>query len=149
MVSFLAIYPHIPLVLLWQGKAGRTYAGLRSEAIGRISGLDPAGPRFVDGPYVDEIPELAANILTKESAAFVDVVHTNGGFEPCVVCTNCIKFLNFFNFQIFLTVRSGTILQLGHMDFYPDGGSVQSGCLFGIDARPGGFPEVRGEAALS
>ena len=45
--------------------------------------------RFVDGPYVDEIPELAANILTKESAAFVDVIHTNGGFEPCVVCTTC------------------------------------------------------------
>ena len=106
-----------------QGKAGRTCAGVTSEKIGRISGLDPAGPRFVDGPYVDEIPELAANILTKESAAFVDVIHTNGGFEPCVVCTN---------------FRSGTILQLGHMDFYPDGGSVQSGCLFGIDARPGG-----------
>ena len=43
----------------------------------------------MDGPYVDEIPELAANILTKESAAFVDVIHTNGGFEPCVVCTTC------------------------------------------------------------
>merc|ERR1712025_435476 len=107
------------------GKAGRTFTANQqnSELVGRISGLDPAGPRFVDGPYVDEIPELAANILTKESAAFVDVIHTNGGFEPCVVCTN---------------FRSGTILQLGHMDFYPDGGSVQSGCLFGIDARPGG-----------
>ena len=45
--------------------------------------------RFVDGPYMDEIPELADNILTKESAAFVDVIHTNGGFEPCVVCTTC------------------------------------------------------------
>ena len=48
--------------------------------------MDPAGPRFVDGPYLDAIPELAENILTKESAAFVDVIHTNGGFEPCVVC---------------------------------------------------------------
>ena len=53
-------------------------------------------PRFVDGPYVDEIPELAANILTKESAAFVDVIHTNGGFEPCVVCTNCKQIPNTF-----------------------------------------------------
>ena len=25
------------------------------------------------------------------------------------------------------------------MDFYPDGGSVQQGCMFGIDALPGGF----------
>jgi len=108
------------------GKAGRTFAANQqnSELVGRISGLDPAGPRFVDGPYVDAIPELAENILSKESAAFVDVIHSNGGFEPCVVCT---------------TFRSGTILQLGHMDFYPDGGSVQSGCLFGIDARPGGL----------
>ena len=73
--------------------------------------MDPAGPRFVDGPYVDSIPELAENILSKvklsehyfqnnlhiqpskESAAFVDVIHTNGGFEPCVVCTTC-NFLN-------------------------------------------------------
>merc|ERR550517_1055742 len=108
------------------GKAGRTFAANQqnSELVGRISGLDPAGPHFVDGPYVDAIPELAENILSKESAAFVDVIHTNGGFEPWVVCT---------------TFRSGTILQLGHMDFYPDGGSVQSGCLFGIDARPGGL----------
>merc|ERR1712025_1420926 len=108
------------------GKAGRIFTANHpnSELIGRLTGLDPAGPRFVDGPYVDAIPELAENILSKESAAFVDVIHTNGGFEPCVVCT---------------TFRSGTILQLGHMDFYPDGGSVQSGCLFGIDARPGGL----------
>ena len=53
------------------------------------TGLDPAGPRFVDGPYVDAIPELAENIISKESAAFVDIIHTNGAFEPCVVCTEC------------------------------------------------------------
>ena len=55
-----------------------------------LPGLDPAGPRFVDGPYLSAIPELAANILTKESAEFVDIIHSNGGFEPCVVCdTEC------------------------------------------------------------
>ena len=43
----------------------------------------------MDGPYVDAIPELAENIISKESAAFVDIIHTNGAFEPCVVCTEC------------------------------------------------------------
>jgi len=75
------------------GKAARTFQMNQDsqELIGRLTGLDPAGPRFVDGPYVDAIPELAENILTKESAAFVDVIHSNGGFEPCVVCptTEC------------------------------------------------------------
>jgi len=108
------------------GKAGRIFTANHpnSELIGRLTGLDPAGPRFVDGPYVDAIPELAENIISKESAAFVDIIHTNGAFEPCVVCT---------------TFRSGTILQLGHMDFYPDGGSAQHGCTFGQDAMPGGI----------
>jgi len=108
------------------GKAARTFQSNQDngELVGRITGLDPAGPRFVDGPYLDAIPELAENILTKESAAFVDVIHTNGGFEPCVVCTE---------------FKSGTILEIGHMDFYPSGGSVQPGCFFGIDARPGGL----------
>ena len=69
-----------------QGTAGRTFTSKQkdSELVGRISGeesrvkdgnryrqvssstgLDPAGPRFVDGPYVDKIPELADNILRK------------------------------------------------------------------------------------
>lgn len=69
-----------------QGTAGRTFTSKQkdSELVGRISGeecgdkdgnryrqvssstgLDPAGPRFVDGPYVDKIPELAENILRK------------------------------------------------------------------------------------
>ena len=53
-----------------------------------VSGLDPAGPRFVDGPFVSRIPELGDNRLGEEDAAFVDVIHTNGGFEPCIVCPN-------------------------------------------------------------
>jgi len=109
------------------GKAGRIFQEKQSngELIGRLTGLDPAGPRFVDGPYLSAIPELAANILTKESAEFVDIIHSNGGFEPCVVCDT--------------EFRAGTILELGHMDFYPSGGSVQPGCVFGIDARPFGL----------
>merc|ERR1712066_517575 len=73
------------------GKVGRVFTAKHpnSELVGRLTGLDPVGPRFVDGPYVDAIPELAENIISKESAAFVDIIHTNGAFEPCVVCTEC------------------------------------------------------------
>ena len=71
--------------------------------------MDPAGPRFVDGPGDNPfdgpaIPDLAENILSKvkfwdynvfhihliqESAAFVDVIHTNGASKPCVYCITC------------------------------------------------------------
>ena len=79
-------------------------------------GLDPAGPRFVDGPYVDAIPELADNILTKESANFVDIIHTNGGFEPCVVCTECKIYLVNFTTKIKLPQsQKFNIIN----DFYP------------------------------
>ena len=106
--------------------------------VGRITGLDPAGPRFFDGPFNAAIPELADNVLSKESANFVDVIHTNGGFDPCIVCTDC-KLVETLKSSLCISlVHCGTILQLGHLDFYPSGGSVQPGCLFGIDARPGG-----------
>jgi len=105
------------------GKAGRSFTQSKQQKVGRITGLDPAGPRFVDGPILSAIPELFDNKLTKESANFVDIIHTNGDLAPCVVCT---KF------------RSGALLQIGHMDFYPDGGSSQSGCAFGQDAKLGG-----------
>ena len=78
----------------------------------------------MDGPLVSAIPELAANVLNKDYASLVDVIHTNGAIKACIFCT---------------AQRAGALRQLGHMDFYPDGGSVQRGCLFGIDARPGGI----------
>ena len=43
------------------GKAGRIFRTFRSEPVGRVSGLDPAGPRFVDGPIEWALPELHAN----------------------------------------------------------------------------------------
>lgn len=107
------------------GKAGRMFQSSHpsGEMVGRITGLDPAGPRFVDGPILPAIPELNQEILSASSAGFVDVIHTNGGFEPAAVSP---------------VPRLGAIQQLGHLDFYPDGGSVQEGCVLGIDALPGG-----------
>ena len=51
----------------------------------RITGLDPAGPRFVDGPVLPPIPELNKEILSPESAQFVDIIHTNGDLQPAAV----------------------------------------------------------------
>ena len=48
-------------------------------------GLDPAGPRFVDGPVLPAIPELNEEILTENSAAFVDIIHSNGALLPVAV----------------------------------------------------------------
>jgi len=69
------------------GKAGRIFQSSHpSDAmVGRITGLDPAGPRFVAGPILPAIPELHQNILSPSSAVFVDVIHTNGAFQPAAV----------------------------------------------------------------
>ncbi len=45
------------------GKAGRVYGEVLGQLPARITGLDPAGPRFVDGPILDAIPELHENRL--------------------------------------------------------------------------------------
>ena len=105
------------------GKAGRTYKEITGEPVARVTGCDPAGPRFVDGPILDAIPELHENRLNPESAAFVDVIHTDAALEPGAV---------------WIIPRLGDLHPLGHMDFYPDGGSSQPGCgLFGPDYLPG------------
>ncbi|XP_077988295.1 pancreatic lipase-related protein 2-like [Glandiceps talaboti] len=76
------------------------HAGKRNPSIGRISGLDPAGPDF-------ENQDTDVH-LDSSDAQFVDVIHTDaeplwqGGFgyyNPC-----------------------------GHVDFYPNGGTQQPGC---------------------
>lgn len=53
------------------GFAGKTFHTLTGTLVGRISGLDPAGPSFT---HVDSNLRLAAS-----DAEFVDVIHTNAG----------------------------------------------------------------------
>ncbi|KAJ8666918.1 hypothetical protein QAD02_008580 [Eretmocerus hayati] len=66
----------------------------------RITGLDPAQPCFTSA---DESLKLDRN-----DAQFVDVIHTNA--------------------RQILLLGLGLPDQLGHADFYPDGGQVQLGC---------------------
>lgn len=65
-----------------------------------VLGLDPAKPEFEGSRAKDR--------LDKTDATFVDVIHTNTA--P------------------FLFGGAGYRDQLGHVDFYPNGGEYQPGC---------------------
>ncbi|XP_058793275.1 phospholipase A1-like [Phymastichus coffea] len=67
----------------------------------RITGLDPAQPCF-------RYSDLSLR-LDKSDAYFVDVIHTNG--------------------RILRKMGLGLPYPLGHVDFYPNGGRVQPGCI--------------------
>ncbi|XP_030425921.1 pancreatic lipase-related protein 2-like [Gopherus evgoodei] len=75
-------------------------AGRRIRGIKRITGLDPAGPFFEDTP-----PKVR---LDPTDARFVDVIHSNAAQFP--------------------TVGLGMVNTTGHLDFYPNGGSIMPGC---------------------
>ncbi|EDV23023.1 uncharacterized protein TRIADDRAFT_57866 [Trichoplax adhaerens] len=79
-----------------------SYAANRADLVGRITGLDPAAPLFQD--MVTDIR------LDKTDALFVDVIHTD---------TN--PFIGIDGF--------GTKNPSGHVDFWPNGGESQPGCL--------------------
>lgn len=65
--------------------------------VGRITGLDPAGPMFPTNPK---------ERLDRHDATFVDVIHT---------CANVLGFND----------------PIGHVDFFPNGGTcIQPGCTF-------------------
>ncbi len=75
---------------------------LKSVQNFRVTGLDPAGPGFyiLNKLYpAVVVPEH----LSADSARFVDVIHTNGGYFGGSVST-------------------------GTVDFWPNGGQFQQGC---------------------
>ncbi|XP_046556336.1 pancreatic lipase-related protein 3-like [Haliotis rubra] len=76
------------------------YVGSRIEGVGRISGLDPAGPLF-------EGTDPAVR-LDPTDAIYVDNIHTDG--------------LPLYD------AGFGTMSAWGHVDFYPNGGGDQPGC---------------------
>lgn len=76
------------------------YAGEMVPGMGRITGLDPAGPAFGNRP-----PEVR---LDKSDANFVDVIHTDA--------------------QSIMDLGFGAVTEMGHADYYPNGGNNQPGC---------------------
>ncbi|XP_011537578.1 pancreatic lipase-related protein 3 isoform X1 [Homo sapiens] len=76
-------------------------AGSRIPGLGRITGLDPAGPFFHNTPKEVRLDPSDAN--------FVDVIHTNAA-------------------RILFELGVGTIDACGHLDFYPNGGKHMPGC---------------------
>ena len=87
------------------------------EKLRRLTGLDPAGPGFVDA-YVGADPRLNKARLNHSDATFVDVIHTNAAREGPVL----------LNLDNPLKMRLGEYGRNGHMDFYPDGGDEQRDC---------------------
>ncbi|UJR17675.1 hypothetical protein I4U23_004572 [Adineta vaga] len=77
-----------------------SYVGRDLRNLGRISGLDPAGPDFYDSLIPDR--------LDPSDALFVDVIHTDGAPR--------------------IDSGFGHLEPLGHVDFYPNGGSAQPTC---------------------
>jgi len=70
----------------------------KKTKFGHITGLDPAGPWF------DMFTSVS--MLTHTDADFVDVIHTDGASS----------------------ITPGALLEMGHIDFYPNRGKNQPGC---------------------
>ena len=81
------------------GFVGQDLAG----RVGRITGLDPAGPQF------DKLPNEFR--LDKGDAQLVDVMHTNSGSKVLTLST-----------------RYGSSLASGHVDLYANNGQHQPAC---------------------
>lgn len=88
---------------------GRFVNMTTGQKVGRITGLDPAGPYFVNTP-----PEVR---LDPSDAEFVDVIHTDIPKEAWEIN------------------KLGLPDPVGHLDYYPNGGFKQAGCITSAHAR--------------
>ncbi|XP_018020433.1 inactive pancreatic lipase-related protein 1 [Hyalella azteca] len=84
------------------------YVSERYPGIGRITGLEPSRPHFQGLPVTVR--------LDPTDAVFVDVIHTNSHPDPYAGSN---------------ALGSGDLS--GHIDFFPNGGRIQPGCLSGPD----------------
>lgn len=85
------------------GRAGR----MSGNRLDRISGLDPAGPRFET--------KFNEHALKASDAAFVDVIHSDGYAKRLIkkiFYPDPVKYL-------------GTLLPVGDVDFYPNDGACR------------------------
>lgn len=76
-------------------------AGAKINNLGKITGLDPAGPYYENAD--------SSNRLDKSDALYVEAIHTDVNNE-------------LFNINL------GIKQPIGHVDFYPNGGSSQPNC---------------------
>ena len=76
------------------------YAGSRIKGLGRITGLDPAGPYF---DFTEPVVRLDPT-----DAEFVEAIHTDGTAT--------------------LEIGLGMMQRVGHVDYYPNGGKNQPNC---------------------
>ncbi|NWR78135.1 LIPR3 protein, partial [Centropus unirufus] len=103
------------------GEAGRRIQGVR-----RITGLDPAGPCFEGTPPLVRLDPSDAN--------FVDIIHSNAAHFPTVgKCSRAGEYLQGWachQSTDIITYISGLGMYntTGHLDFYPNGGSLMPGC---------------------
>lgn len=91
---------HVVGLSLGAHVSGQISKHLKLGELERVTGLDPALPLFFDYFRPED------SMLSKESAKFVDVLHTNAGVK-------------------------GKYGPLGHVDFYANGGTFQKDC--GLD----------------
>ena len=102
-------------------------ASMKTPTFNRISGMDPAGPRFFDEPKLNV---TSASRLNATDADFVDVIHTDGKNH-----WHCKWLLGDY-------CKYGTLEPCGQVDFYPGIEPIQNGTQRGYGCYQPGCTNV-------